>query len=218
MVLACFSLALLSVGLPFVIALGGQVAYSGGDFTSAQKIWRLTANISWYDQDVPIANAGLAYYQSGHVDQAIDQLEQALKITVPKRNCKIRWNLAVALAQRADERASTQPNDAIGDYARGINVLDDAECKNDPEYRDKFQQLSTALTQKMNALVEQIKEQHKRPTDPQDKNEKDKTTSDDDKAKDQAKRNKDYQHDIYDGRYDQQTDEEKERGYQENAW
>ena len=211
-------IVLLVAGTPVVLVAFGQMAYRSNDFATAQKIWWVDAHVSWYEKDVPYADAGVAYYQAGNMSQAIDQLERALKIVAPSRNCKVRWNLAVASVQRADQLSQSQPNDAMGNYARAINVLDDQTCLSDPSYKDKFTALSDSLKLKLEALVKQINDAHTRPADAEEKNKTDTTTSDADKAKEEQKKQNDYQHDLNMNRYDQQSDDEKNKSYSEHAW
>lgn len=216
------SIAVAVVALPLVTDLTAHIAYNGNNFANAQRLWRANAHIAWHNQDIPTANAGLAYYRAGHLTPAVDQMERALRLTVPARECRIRWNLALALYQRGDQRvAEQQLNDAVGDYARAINVLDWQSCLDDPEYSEQFQQLSEALTQKIEALIARINEQHQRPTDTEEEQQGD---SDDNATGDQTKAQKQREEII---RYQNSTNDERERAqdpeqrlqkYQYKAW
>lgn len=209
---------LLVIGWPVLVGVAARLSYNGKSYTVAQRLWRLQAVTSWYDKDVPPANAGLAYYQLSMLTPAVDQLEHALSIAHPARQCQIRWNLAIVLATRADQQVQANPNDAVGDYARAINVLNNDDCLSRPEYRDKFQQYITALTTKMEALIAQIAAQHKRPEDANKKQEQTKTPSDSEKAEKAIKQQNDYQHSMTYDRYEKQSDEEKDKAYSESVW
>lgn len=208
--------AILLIGVPVLADMIGHISYRGGDYAMTQKIWRFDALVSWYERDVAPTNAGLSYYKAGQLTPAVDQLERALKRGSPKRDCRIRWNLASVLGARAAERTQSQPNDAIGDYARAINVLNETSCKNNPQYTENFQRLSDDLNNKMQALIKQISDEHKRPADDEKKDTK--QTSDQERTKQQNQNQVEYQNSINNDRYDQQTDEEKDKSYKEKAW
>lgn len=211
--------AILIAGGPVGLGVVARIAYNGKSYDVAQRVWRAQSMVAWYDKDVPPANAGLAYYQLSMLSPAVDQLEHALSIAQPPRECRIRWNLAVVLAARADQQTQSSPNDAVGDYAWAINVLSSDYCLSQSEYHDKFQHYIDALTAKMEALIEQISAQHKRPEDTKKKQDPDnKTPSDSDKADKEKKQQNDYQNSIDYQRYDQQSEDEKIKGYSESVW
>lgn len=212
-------LGLLMVAGPVLLGVVARLSYNGRSYAAAQRVWRLQAVVAWYDKDIPPANAGLAYYQLGMLTPAVDQLEHALAIAPSVRQCRIRWNLAIVLATRAEQQAQSNPNDAIGDYARAINVLDNDYCLSQPEYRDKFQQYSEALTAKMEALIAQISAEHKRPEDndkQQPNNEP--AVSDEEKTKKEIEQRSNYQNSTTYNRYNQQSQEEQIKGYTESVW
>ncbi len=213
------SIILLIVGLPVIIGLIAQLSYQSKNYEVAQRWWRAQSIVAWYDKDVPLANAGLAYSQLDNLTPSIDRLEQALALAHPSRECRVRWNLAVVLDRRADQRKQGQPNDAVGDYARAINILSEERCLNDPEYHDKFQQLIDTLTNKMELLIMQINEQHQRPEETEDQQAEENTTvPDEEKNQQQAKRQNTYQNNLNEDRYDQQSEEEKNKKYTESVW
>lgn len=210
------ALAVVIVGMPLVFTAVGAMAYRSQSYDMAQKSWRFTSHLVWYDRDVPHNNAGLAYYRLQHWDGAVDQFEAALKLVPDARECKVRWNLGLALSQRGDVRSTSQQlNEAVGDYTRAINVLSVDNCRNDPQYRASFEQLIQALNKKLETLVRAINEQHKRketPTEPGS----DKSLSEEEKSEDLRQRQAEYQNQKDYGRYKQYQDQ---TGYtDEKAW
>ncbi|MCA9330630.1 hypothetical protein KC957_01160, partial [Candidatus Saccharibacteria bacterium] len=152
-------ICLASVAVPIIFGAAGTIAYQSKNYDIAQRVWRVGGRVAWYDTDIPQNNTGLAYYRLGQLTPAIDRFEIALKRVPPKRECTVRWNLAVALGQRGDQRVSDQQlNDAVGDYTRAVNVLDASACQDDP----KFQQLRDAIQKKLDALLATIEQQHQR--------------------------------------------------------
>lgn len=212
------AVVILIVGGPIGLGAAAHISYGSKNYGAAQRVWRIQSVVAWYDKDIPPANAGLAYYQLTMLSPAVDQLERALSIAHPSRECHIRWNLAVALAARASQRTQSSPNDAVGDYARAINVLSSEYCLSQSEYRDKFQDYIKVLADKMAALIEQISAQHERPEDTKKEQEPTTTPTDDDKADKAKKQQNDYQNATSLQRYNGQSEDEKTRGYSESAW
>lgn len=210
------SLAILFVGVPVGLDAAGHMAYRSKDYETAQKMWRLNQVVAWHDKDVSRTNAGLSYYKQDRLTPAVDQLEGALKLAKSARECRIRWNLAVVLAARASQRTVDQPNEAVGDYSRAINVLASQKCLEDPSYKDSFMRLSEDLNNKMQALIKQIADQHARPADDSEKDTK--PTSEEERTKAQNQQQIEYQNDLNYQRYSQQPEEERYSSDGENAW
>lgn len=208
-------LSLLAVGLPLVANVTGRLAYRLSSYDAAQRIWRINQVVAWYDRDIPAYNTATAYYRLANWTASIDQLERALKQAPESRQCEVRWNLALALNQRGDERAgSQQENAAVGDYTRAVSLLGYPACAEKPA----FSELREVIDRKLASLIERINQQNSRPqsTIPSQENEPQK--SDDEEAAEQAKRQREYRNSINGNRYNEQTDEQKEQGYQNKAW
>ena len=121
------------------------------------------------------------------------------------------------LAARAGEQSQQNPNGAIGDYARAIAVLSSESCRNNALYSTSFAELSSQLDAKMQAIIRQVAEQHKR-TDNQEKTDKSTPTDQATRQQQQQERLIEYQNNLDNNRYSSQTDEEKNKSYEEKAW
>jgi hypothetical protein len=175
----------------------------------------MSAALTWYDRDVAPYNAGTAYYRLAQWDASVDQLERALKHAPDSRQCRVRWNLTLALNQRGDARArSTQENSAIGDYTRAVTLLSYEACADNPN----FKTMRESIEQKLEALIERINQQNSRPqsSTPQPSNDPPKT--DEEQNAEQTKRQVEYRNSINNNRYYEQTDEQRTQGYQNKAW
>lgn len=212
-IIAILSSCLVIIAVPFICSAASALMYKSHSYSTAQRLWRLGGRLTWYDTDVPQNNAGLAYYRAGQLTPAIDRFEIALKRVRPARNCGVRWNLAVALSQRGDDRAANQQlNDAVGDYTRAVNVLDVDPCRDD----SAFQQLRDALQKKIEALLRTIEEQHKRQTT--EKTDSDADMSEEQREEDAQKRQREYRNNTDAERQREYAKAHPDAGYSEVAW
>jgi len=219
-VLVVATISVLFTGLPVALNTAGNVAYRSNNYQLAQQLWRLNQRVAWHDTDIPHANAGAAYYRLTNWTPAVDQLESALKLAPTERTCRVRWNLALSLDQRATVHITGQQlNAAVGDYTRAVNVLNFAICTDDQAYKDDFIALQATLNKKLETVITQINEQHKRPSSTQDTDPNQKPETDQqEKAEEEARKTEMYNYQSHTGRYNDQTAEEKAQGYQTKPW
>jgi hypothetical protein len=193
----------------------GRVAYQTQNYIAAERIWRAGNVITWYDKDIPPYNSGTANYRMSQWDASVSQLERALKYAPESRQCRVRWNLALALNQRGDTRArSQQENAAVGDYTRAITLLEYKSCIEAAE----FAAMRDVIAKKLESLIDRINQQHSRPQTPNDSQDNDDAAKDQDEAADRQKRQVEYRNSINSNRFNDQPDDEKTDSYQNKAW
>ncbi len=162
MAIIIFVLVVLIASGPWISNSFAQILYSQKQYSNAAKIWTLGANLSLQEKDIMLANAGNALYKQKELNEAVNQYDKALTSAPASRQCKIRWNMSVALTTIGETQEISNPNDAIGTYSRALFQLTYVPCLEKSEYKDTWQKKIKDLQARIARLNANIKEKTKK--------------------------------------------------------
>ena len=126
-------------------------------------------------------NYGNILYQKGEYEKAIEEYENALKVSVPKdKECSVRTNYALAICQtiQLNEKEQESINTAIKIYESAIDILTENGCankENNNGHNQNAEQLKKDIQKEIDRLKRLQKNKNSDTEEKNTKNEEEKT-------------------------------------------